>query len=701
MNKKYPLISLCTVMALSLTTNIQAKDGLTTLEGIVVSEEKKEKELLKIPFDISVITAEEISERGHKNVPELLKSVPGLHASVDSEGTHFFVRGQQVAGGEGIMLYIDGRKAIYSGSSTTGVTQGHKLDNLPIEMIDRIEVIKSPAASIYGAGASHGIINIYTKKAKKGDKSFYGSVTASLGTWNTYKTNISVYGKKDKIDYGATLSVDQTDGYREIDKGTLLGEVSVGYSINDENHIGIKFGADKTDRLYPVNFKDLNDLREHRDSPRVYFPEQAGRGGTTPAGYQDPTEAESTLIYGGLNYNGKIKDIDITSNLNISNIEEDWFEPGEVYDDGSTGDDETDDRTNDIIGFDLKFTKNLYNKDAIRDTIIVGTDYEYFKYDNKNNLSKSTTVETITKRYGIFANNNFSYDKFSLLAGLRFDSMDWELENGNLDAYDNSYEKTSWDIAPSYSVSDNMNLFYSLSKSFWFPNAFHLSMPSWFGAKDNHATPEGQVPEENLNQELGVKHIISENFNYNVTFFHIKTKDKYIATYDAPITQSGGFTGYKPAGDATSEGIEISFDGKFSDFFAYRGSMTYTDITWDAGTTTGPTKTDISGKKLEDVPEKSYSAGVTFFPMSAMSVAIDMNHDSEAYANNQNTVKYASYTTFDARVNYESSSDLSFYLLSSNILDKEHYKENSGGMAGTTYDPRDGRYIEVGFTKKF
>lgn len=663
---------------------------------VVRPEEQLKLKLFKIPSAITAITAEDIEQRGHKSVPELLKSVPGLHASVDSSGTSFFVRGQQVAGGEGIMIYIDGRKAIYAGSNTTGVAQGHRLDDFPIEMIESIEVVKSPAASLYGAGASHGVINITTKKAGKGDQGFYGSVTAGIGDWNTYKANVSVYGRVDNVDYTTTLNVNKTDGYRKIDKTSVLGEVGVGYNFNDENRLGATFGIDKLERLYPVPFVSFEEMQANRDSPRVSITSRAGL-----TGYQDPTEKESTLTHTGLDYVGNFEGIRIISNFNYSLLDENYLNPGEVWDDGTTGSDETDDRKSKITEFDLSFKKVLFEKDAIVDSLSVGMDYESYDYDNDNNLSGSTSVDTITKRYGFFAHNDFSYGNFSLAAGVRMDQMDWDLKNGAGDDYDGDYNRTSWDVAPSYQISEKLNIFYSVGESVWFPNAFHLSMPSWFGYKTNGPVPGGQVPEENFSHEAGIKHLLSEKFNYSITVYNTKTENKYIASYDAPIYEAGGFTGFKPAGNSTSEGVEISVDGRLSELFEYRANVAWTDTTWDEGTTSGPLKTDISGKKLVNVPALSYSAGVTFYPIEGASISFDMQYDDSAYADASNTVEYDSFMQVDAKVNYYFSKTLSVYFLGSNILDEERYKENSGGMSGASYDPRDGRYLEIGLKKKF
>ncbi len=679
-------------------------DQVVGLDDIVVTSKQVNKELMEVPAAVSVITSTEIQEQGHNELVKFLKTVPGLHVGIDASGSSFFIRGQQVPGGEGVMIYINGRKAIYSGNAGSGITQGHKLDDLPIEMIESIEVIKAPPASIYGAGAAHGIIHIHTKKPQKGESNLNGSLSASYGSWQTAKANMLLMGATDKIDYSVNFNAKNAEGFRHTDKKAYTGEVNLGFLLNEENHIGITAGINKTDRKYPPSFKSKTDLEANRNSDRIRVPAIPGYGPRPgqPAGYNYPTEAESSLFYGSIDYQGTLRDIQISSVINLTRVEDDIFSPGTVYDNGTAEPDETDDRTNDVIQYNLTIKKEIFTQGNWKDSITSGLDYEYFKYNNaKIPAAGGTEVKTKSRRYGIFINNDLSHGKFSLLTGIRMDHMDWDLENGNSDAYDDSYKKTSWDIAPSYKATENMRIFYSLSHSYWFPNAFILSMPSWFENTDNPPTPEGQVPEKNLTHELGIKHLLSRSFNYSITLYHTATENKYMAPWDG--TTGMGFTGFKPVGNATSKGVEFAIDGSLADWLTYRGSLSYTDATWDNGTLTGPKmrRKNLSGKQLANVPTWEYATGVTIFPMKNLSWAMDMTYEKDSYADDSNKTPQGSYLTVDTKLSYRHSEALSLYVLCTNLFDREYNKEYSSGMSGTYYDPRPGRYMEIGVTYQF
>ncbi|HEY2647261.1 MAG TPA: TonB-dependent receptor, partial [Candidatus Acidoferrales bacterium] len=111
---------------------------------------------------IFVITQEDISRSGATNIPDLLRMVPGLDVSqINANSWAISSRGFNDQFSNKLLVLIDGR-AVY-----TPLLGGVNWDtqNLPLEDIDRIEVIRGPGATIWGANAVNGVINIVSKKA--------------------------------------------------------------------------------------------------------------------------------------------------------------------------------------------------------------------------------------------------------------------------------------------------------------------------------------------------------------------------------------------------------------------------------------------------------------------------------------------------------------------------------------------------------
>jgi iron complex outermembrane receptor protein len=142
----------------------------------VTSVSKKEQSLSRTAAAIFVIHQEDIRRSGATNIPDLLRMVPGVDVQqVDANAWAISVRGFNSRFSNKLLVLIDGR-TVY-----TPVFSGAFWEHLdmPLEDIDRIEVIRGPGATVWGANAVNGVISIFTKSAKntKG-----GQVTAGGGS---------------------------------------------------------------------------------------------------------------------------------------------------------------------------------------------------------------------------------------------------------------------------------------------------------------------------------------------------------------------------------------------------------------------------------------------------------------------------------------------------------------------------------------
>jgi outer membrane cobalamin receptor len=128
----------------------------------VTSVSKKEEKLARTAAAVFVITQEDIRRSGATNVPDLLRMVPGLDVAQINGSTYAIgSRGFNQQYANKLLVMVDGR-SVYS-PTFSGVFWD-TLD-LPLFDIDRIEVIRGPGGSIWGANAVTGVISIFTKKA--------------------------------------------------------------------------------------------------------------------------------------------------------------------------------------------------------------------------------------------------------------------------------------------------------------------------------------------------------------------------------------------------------------------------------------------------------------------------------------------------------------------------------------------------------
>jgi iron complex outermembrane receptor protein len=129
----------------------------------VISVSKKEQKLAKTGAAIFVITQEDIRRSGATNIPDLLRMVPGVDvARVDHSTWAISIRGFNGVYANKVLVLIDGRSVYHPAYS--GVLW--YAQDLPLEDLERIEVIRGPGGTVWGANAMNGVINIITKSAQ-------------------------------------------------------------------------------------------------------------------------------------------------------------------------------------------------------------------------------------------------------------------------------------------------------------------------------------------------------------------------------------------------------------------------------------------------------------------------------------------------------------------------------------------------------
>jgi iron complex outermembrane recepter protein len=140
-------------------TQVSIEDLMNTE---VTSVSKKEQKLSQAATAIFVITKEDIRRSGATNIPDLLRMAPGLDvAQMNANTWAITARGFNSQFANSLLVLIDGR-AVY-----TPLFGGASWDTLdvPLDDIDRIEVIRGPGGTVWGANAVNGVINVITKKA--------------------------------------------------------------------------------------------------------------------------------------------------------------------------------------------------------------------------------------------------------------------------------------------------------------------------------------------------------------------------------------------------------------------------------------------------------------------------------------------------------------------------------------------------------
>ena len=168
---------------------------LAALSAEVFSASKKTQRLLETPAAVYVVDGDEIRRSGHTTLPEILRLVPGVTVSrITSNRWAIGVRGFNLEFASKLLVLIDGR-AVYT-PTFSGVYWN--LQDMLLDDIDRVEVIRGPGAAIWGSNAVNGVINVITKRAADTPDS---RATVTIGDEERLGVGLRVAGGPERLQY--------------------------------------------------------------------------------------------------------------------------------------------------------------------------------------------------------------------------------------------------------------------------------------------------------------------------------------------------------------------------------------------------------------------------------------------------------------------------------------------------------------------
>jgi len=271
----------------------------------VVTANRTPQPLADLVADVSIVDRETIERSGATGLADVLARVPGVEISRNGgpgTTTSLYLRGAEQ---RFTAVYIDG---VRMDSQTTG---GAPWEAIPLGLIDRIEVLRGPAAAVYGSDAVGGVIQIFTRKGEGPAQPYVGIGAGSHGTYRAEAGVAGSAGEGRAVDYALGLEREISDGFNarpvagqnpdkdglrrsavnarvglQIDprqriEGTLLGaDSNAGYDTtplgNDDralhrmHALGLNWRAQWTEHYTTrLSVTDSRDRYETRPSPYV------------------------------------------------------------------------------------------------------------------------------------------------------------------------------------------------------------------------------------------------------------------------------------------------------------------------------------------------------------------------------------------------------------------------------------------------
>lgn len=196
-------------------------------DEVVVTANRVPQSRENVLADVSVIEREEIDRAGQSTLAELLRSQPGVE--IDSYGGPGSLSNVRLRGtsSQSIVVLVDGMRV---SSATTGTTA---FNQIPPEQIERIEIVRGPVSSLYGADAVGGVIQIFTRQ---GDRKNRVSGYAGTGSYNTHQFGGGVSGGNESTRFALNLGKINTDGISSF-------HTHQGYDADDDGFSNISYSG--------------------------------------------------------------------------------------------------------------------------------------------------------------------------------------------------------------------------------------------------------------------------------------------------------------------------------------------------------------------------------------------------------------------------------------------------------------------------
>jgi iron complex outermembrane receptor protein len=193
--------------ALSLSTVVIAQNSQPT---VIVSGSRFEENLNEVPANVKVITREEIAESTSSNIPDILSQIGGLNIR-STAGGQLNLGATVDMGGYGptakdtTLILVDGQRINPIDSS------GISWESIPLDSINRIEILRGGASVQYGNGALGGVINIITNGGSKN----LNQASTSYGSFNTLVNNAIFRNTTDQTTLQLSANTSNTNGWRQ------------------------------------------------------------------------------------------------------------------------------------------------------------------------------------------------------------------------------------------------------------------------------------------------------------------------------------------------------------------------------------------------------------------------------------------------------------------------------------------------------
>ena len=666
MINKYTLLILLFFSALCNMAHAEDKQPSSTtvrLEPIVVTASRTEKSISDVPASVSVVTKEDIENSNVRIVPDALKNLEGIY-SYDASGV----------GSVGTV----NMRGFYGGMSShqlvliDGVPQNKGKDKLvdwdliPVDNIERIEILRGPASSLYGDNAMSGVINIITKKPSDAP---HAGASFSYGNYSTQNYDSYLSGTFSRMGYYLGLSSELTEGFREHGNYKNIQVYGKsGYSINDNHDLKFSFDySGKTQGTFPWALSETQIAQNRR---------QARPG----------TENDSA---GTNKFN-----MDLTHHWNIgtsSYLETTFYylheDMNSFYTSGATQRttrEQIEDENTYGLPVRLKTISEIIGMNHL---FVIGIDLEiddfgYNEYNApfQNRGALSSSYDVSRNKAGPYLQDEIKIiDVLKVIFGVRYDWVRFNFDDKRV--ISNSKDKTMSKVTPScgivFTYQEESELYGNFGQAFRTPS---IGQMFTYGSSAN----TDLLPEKATNYEVGVRHRFNERLK--------ATASVYWMNIDDEIWYDNASRRYQNYGKTSHDGVESSIELKIVKWVTAFGNYTYVKAINENG--------DFKNKFLTNVPINKGSIGMNMYADFGLKAYIASTWVGTAFIDSANDDKLGHYNTLDMKISYKYKW-LEVFFSIYNMLDKKYNSSGYKRERINYFTPEPGRMYTLGIKGDF
>lgn len=652
------------VIGYSQTT---AKDSIK-LEEVIVSITKIRDSIKNTPYSISANDYSNFQNNAQQfYLSEYIERIPGVFISNDNnfaQDSRISIRGF----GSRANFGIRGIKLIVDGVPETTPDGQSQIDNLNLELIKNIEVIRGTSSSLYG-NSSAGVIKI--KSITDFDKNF-SKISYSTGSHSQVKKQ-AFFGIKNKNSYYTVLLGEtKAKGYRSYsDFKNSNFNLNFKKNFSKNSWLNVNFNIVSSPYAKDAGGLTLNEVNDNRTQARKrnlqYKTEEDINHYKFSSSFNN--EISKSVLFSTYTffskryYNGKIP----VENGGAIKLNRDYWGIGLNFQINS--------RAKTHIGIDFGNQNDLrkrFNniKGEIGDLVL--NQYEKFK-----NL-------------GIYLVNNFQIKNFTINSGFRYDLNRIEMEDlisENINLHDQITLKSfNPSLGINFKINKNSRVFINTSSGFETPTLNEYS-----------ATPIGTgfnkdlKSQKNMGYELGASLFnISKKFSLDIVFFKSVTNDEVLSYEDENFPDQKF---YNNAGKSKRKGIEITGLLKLNNTIlssSYSsGDYYFKDFSENSN--------DYSGNKIPGIPKNIFTLSLEHRTKNNVFLNFNFKNIGEIYADNSNVTKIDKFNTLNFKMGKEfevSKSVIYPYLIINNIFQSEYFDNiRINAFGGRYYEPAPKRTI--------